>query len=172
MSKDEFLKQQYLTLRDEIRSSKSRAFFLTVLGTLLIPVIAYGAQASDLTFATASMPFIILVIMLAFLMEQNSIVRAGRYLKEHVEPHIDGVMTWETWLESNHRLREMDKYFFGSSCLIFFLFYAIGSIAAVMSWAQSEWPEQYFYAAIAYGIGGFWFVVVFFRQWHSRTTTC
>jgi hypothetical protein len=170
MSAEEFMKQQYLTLRDEIRASKARIFILLVIGTLLIPAVGYFAKESIGTFASASMPFVIIIMMIAFLMEQNSIIRAGRYLKLHVEPHIEGLMTWETWLESNHRLRDTDRYFFSSFLLVFFIFYAIGAGAAIQGLAQ-QWPEHYWYGAAAYSVGGLWFLVVLVGHWNSCTTT-
>ena len=97
MSAEEFMKQQYLTLREEIRSSKARIFKLLVMGTLFVPAVSLAAQEFKYTFANASIPFILLVLMLAFVMEQNSIVRAGKYLKNHVEPKIEGHPTWEAW---------------------------------------------------------------------------
>lgn len=177
MPQDEFLKQQYLTLRDEIRSSKSRVFFILVIGTLFIPIAAFAAKEYGNTFASASIPFILLVLMIAFIMEQNSIVRAGRYLKEHVEPHIDGLVTWENWLESNRRLRDADRYFFGSFLLVLLLFYAIGSglaIEAIATFAQSNWwfsRYNVWYGAIGYGIGGLWFLIVWIGHWRMCTRT-
>src|SRR5947199_283393 len=82
MSAEEFMKQQYLTLRDEIRASKARIFFL----------------------------------------------------------------------------------------LVFFLFYAVGSGAAIQGLAQ-QWPEHFWYGAVAYALGGAWFIVVLLGHWHSCTTT-
>lgn len=170
MSAEEFMKQQYLTLRDEIRASKSRIFVLLILGTLLIPVAGFAAKEFAATYASASMPFVILILMIAFLMEQNCIIRAGKYLKDHVEPHIEGVTTWETWLESNHKLRDTDRYFFGSFILVFFIFYTIGAGTAVDALA-AQWPDQYKYAAFAYGMGALWFIAVLFRHWRSSTST-
>jgi len=170
MSVDEFMKQQYLTLRDEIRASKARIFLLLIIGTLFIPAAGFTAKASSAAFAAASMPFIVLVLMIAFVMEQNSIIRAGTYLKNYVEPHIEGVTTWESWLESNVRLRDTDRYFFGSFLLVYFLFYAVGAGSAVDALA-SQWPEQGWYAAAAYGIGGVWFIVVLIRHWSMFTHT-
>ncbi|MFQ5412289.1 MAG: hypothetical protein ACE5EC_08315, partial [Phycisphaerae bacterium] len=83
MSVDEFMKQQYLTLRGEIRASKARVFTLLILATLFIPIAGVVAKEYGATFAAASFPLVTLVIMLAFVMEQNSVIRAGRYLKEH-----------------------------------------------------------------------------------------
>lgn len=171
MSLEEFMKQQYITLRDEIRAAKVRMFALMILGSLVILASGIMAQNVKLAYAEGSLPFIVLVLMMAFVMEQNSVIRAGRYLKEHVEPHIDGVVPWEKWLESNRARRAADRYFFGSVMLIFFLYYAAGAAMAVLSWARSEWPEQMWPAAFAYGIGGLWFIIVLLRHWHSCTTT-
>jgi hypothetical protein len=170
MSADEFMKQQYLTLRDEIRASKARIFILLIMGTLLIPAAGFAAKEFTATYASASMPFVILILMISFLMEQNCIIRAGKYLKDHVEPHIEGITTWETWLESNHRLRDTDRYFFGSFLLVFFIFYGVGAGSAIESLAQ-QWPGQQWYAASAYAVGGLWFVIVLIGHWRSCTTT-
>jgi hypothetical protein len=167
---EEFMKQQYLTLRDEIRASKARIFIILVLGTMVIPAVGYAALASNAVFASASMPFIILVLMLAFVMEQNSIIRAGTYLKHHVEPHMEGITTWEAWLEGNKSLRDTDRYFFGTFLLVFFVFYAIGTGSALES-LNGQYPEQGWYGGAAYAIGGLWFAIVLFRHWHACTAT-
>ncbi|MEK6643320.1 MAG: hypothetical protein AABZ08_05375 [Planctomycetota bacterium] len=170
MSADEFMKQQYLTLRDEIRASKARIFILLILGTLFVPAAGFAAREFSSTYASGSMPFLILVLMLAFVMEQNSIIRAGKYLKDHVEPHIEGVVTWEAWLERNQKTRDTDRYFFGSFLLVFVLFYTIAATLAVETMA-AQWPGQGWYAVVAYGMGGLWFVVVLMSHWHSCTRT-
>jgi len=174
MSVEEFMKQQYLTLRDEIRASKARVFMLLVLGTVFIPLAAFAAKEFDATFAAASMPFVVLVLMLAFVMEQNSIIRAGRYLKDHVEPHIQGVTTWESWLELNANQRDTDRYFFGTFLLVFLLFYGVLTGMAIESLATIWQNENYnLYALGGYVVGALWFVVVVMTHWRSctRTTT-
>lgn len=170
MSSDEFNKQQYLTLRDEIRTSKGRSFALLVIGTLFVPAVAFAAKEFGSTFAAAGMPFLLLVLMLGFIMEQNSIVRAGKYLKEYVEPHIENSMTWESWLESNHKLREMDRYFFASFLLVFMLFYVLLSGLAVEALA-SDYPETWLYSGIGYAVGGLWFIIIWLSHWRTCTTT-
>lgn len=170
MPPEEFMKQQYLTLREEICAGKARMFWLLILASLLIPAAGFAANEFRSTFASASIPFVVLVLMLAFVMEQNGIIRAGRYLKEHVEPHLENTTTWEKWLESNHKLREVDRYFFASFLLIFFLFYAVGAGTAIASLADS-WPEHWRYAAVGYGVGALWILIVFISHWHSCTTT-
>lgn len=170
MTSDEFTKEQYLTLRGEIREAKARMFWLLVLGSVLVPVAGFAADQFQSTFSSVCTPFIVLVLMLAFVMEQNSIVRAGRYLKEHVEPHMEGMTTWESWLESNRDLRSVDRYFFGMFLVVFFLFYLVGAGVAIGSLAQRV-ERQWYYAGVMYGLGAIWFVVVLLRHWHSCTTT-
>ncbi len=171
MSEDEFMRQQYVTLREEIRACKARTFAILVLGTLFVPIAGFAASQFQSGFATASLPFVLLVLMLAFITEQNAVIRAGRYLKEHVEPKIEGLVTWERWLESSRRLRDVDRAFFLSFLLVFLLFYAVGAGVAVTSIAEM-WPrEQYWYAAGGYAIGGLWLVIVLLRHWHACTTT-
>ncbi len=176
MSSEEFMKQQYLTLRDEIRSSKSRVFFVLVLGTLLVPIMTFAAQAANSSYVSASLPFIMLVLMLAFVMVQDSIVRAGKYLREHVEPLIEGHPTWETWLESNVRFREVDKYFFASFLIVFLVFYAAGASLGFESLLKDVRDHggsghEHWYALGGYAVGGFWFLVVWLSHWRMCTST-
>lgn len=171
MSIDEFNKQQYITLREEIRTCKARVFFLLVLGTLFIPAAAFAAKEFGATFASAGTPFILLVLMLAFLMEQNAIVRAGKYLREHVEPKLQDNVTWESWLESNRKLREMDRYFFATFLLVFTMFYVLLSGMAIDALAN-DFPQTYiYYGTAGYGVGGVWFLIVWLGHWRTCTST-
>src|SRR5688572_4303004 len=108
MATDDFMKQQFLTLRDEIRESKARIFWLLIIGMFLVLVAGYLAAEHPSAFANAAIPFLLLGLMLAFVSEQNNIARAGRYLRETVEPRIENMVGWEHWLESKPRLREVD----------------------------------------------------------------
>jgi hypothetical protein len=170
MSAEDFMRQQYITLRQEISEGKARIFRLLVLGTLLVPLAGFAASEFHSVYASSSMPFVVLVLMFAFVLEQNTIVRCGRYLKEHVEPHIQGVVTWEKWLESNNRIREVDRFFVGSFIFIFFIFYAI-AVATALKGISDQWYDHYIYAGIGYLVGGIWFIIVLFRHWHYCTTT-
>src|ERR1043165_6479508 len=108
---DEFMKQQFLTLRDEIRESKARIFWLLIIGIVLVMVSGYLAAEHPNAFANAAIPFLLLGLMLSFISEQNNIPRAGRYVREAVEPHSESLVGWERWLETKPRLREVDHSF-------------------------------------------------------------
>lgn len=171
MDKHEFVKQQYLTLRDEIRECKRRLFYLLLIAALFVPGAAFAADKFGAVFATASMPFVLLLLMLGAISEQNGIVRAGRYLREHVEPHIDGVVGWERWLESSHRLRDVDRYFFGSFLLLMMVFYGVGTGYALQSLANLVQEKQIWLPLLGYSVAGLWVLIVWLRHWHSCTTT-
>ena len=88
MSTDDFMKQQFITLRDEIRESKARIFWLMIIGMLLVMASGYLAAEYPNAFANAAIPFLLIGLMLSFVSEQNNIARAGRYLRESVEPRV------------------------------------------------------------------------------------
>jgi len=173
MNDSEFLKHQFITLRDEIKECKARAFKLVILGALFVPAAGYAADRLELFFATASLPFVIVLVMLAFISEHNGIIRAGRYIKEHVEPKVAGATGWEKWLESNHRLRSVDRYFFASFMVMFFIYYAIGAAAAIQTLSVKFFDDQiqFVLSNVAYALGGLWVLFVWLRHWHSCTTT-
>lgn len=173
MNDSDFLKHQFITLREEIRESKARIFKLVVLGALFVPAAGYAADRLQLFLASAAIPFVLVLLMLDFISEQNAIIRAGRYLKEHIEPKVAGVTGWEKWLESNHKLRSVDRYFFGSFLLMFFIFYGIASTAAIQSLSVrfSDDEMQFTLSCVAYCLGGLWVLFVWLRHWHSCTTT-
>ena len=125
MATDDFMKQQYLTLRDEIRESKSRIFWLLIIGMVLVMVAGYLAAEHPSAFANAAIPFLLIGVMLAFVSEQNNIARAGRYLRETVEPRIENLMGWEHWLETKPQLREVDHAFVLGFTVLFLVFFAI-----------------------------------------------
>ena len=127
MNTDEFLKSQYVSLRDEIRESKAHIFWLLIVGMILVMSAGYLAAEHPSAFANAAIPFLLLALMLAYISEQNNIARAGRYLREVVEPRIQDLMCWEHWLESKHQFREVDHAFVVGFSVIFLIFFAIST---------------------------------------------
>ncbi len=147
-------------------------FVLLIVGTIFVPVAAFIADKIENTFASASLPFVTLVIMVGFMAEQHAIIRAGRYLKEHIETRIQGLTTWEAWLQSNRHFRDVDRYFFASFLLVFMIFYAAECGLAINRMAMQTWyPEHAYYAAAGYGVAAIWLVVVTIRHWNACTTT-
>ncbi|MCG3138063.1 MAG: hypothetical protein HJJLKODD_01921 [Phycisphaerae bacterium] len=170
MTTEEFVKHQYMTLREEIRASKSRMFWLLIICTALVSAMGFIAFQYRNMFASASMPFLILVLMVSFIVEQHTVIRAGRYIKEHIEPNLKDITGWENWLASSPRFRDVERYFFGSFLIVFFIFYGVASGLAVES-LSSYSMEHGWYAGVGYVVAGMWFVVVLIRHWHACTTT-
>jgi uncharacterized membrane protein YfcA len=170
MSPDEhdFMKQQFLTLRAEISESKSRIFWLLILGVVLVMTAGFLAAEYPSAFANAAIPFLILALMLTFISEQNNISRAGRYLREVVEPNLPDLTCWENWLESNHhRFREVDSAFVIGFSLFFLIFFSI-TASLTLAHLDKHAREVYVWsAAIAYALGAFCVLVVLIRHWKS-----
>jgi uncharacterized membrane protein YfcA len=169
MQTDEFMKQQYLTLRDEIRESKARIFWLLIIGILLVMAAGYMAAEHPSAFANAAIPFLLLALMLAFVAEQNNIARAGRYLREMVEPRITDLTCWEHWLESKPKLREVDHQFVIGFSVLFLIFFAITTSLTLMQLDKGPREWYVWVAGAAYALGAFCMAVVLWRHWRSST---
>ncbi len=169
MATDEFLKQQFLTLRDEIRESKARIFWLMIIGIALVMAAGYLAAEHPNAFANAAIPFLLLGLMLSFISEQNNIARAGRFLRE-TEPNFENHLGWEHWLETKPRLREVDHSFVLGFSVLFLIFFAITTSLTLVQIDKQAAHEAYVWAAaVAYSLGAFCIGVVLWRHWRSST---
>lgn len=169
MPTDDFMKQQYLTLRDEIRESKARIFWLLIIGMFLVMAAGYLAAEHPSAFANAAIPFLLLGLMLAFVAEQNNIARAGRYLRETVEPRIQDLTCWEHWLESKPKLREVDHQFVIGFSVLFLIFFAITTSLTLVQLDKGAHEWYVWAAGIAYTLGAFCIAFVVWRHWQSST---
>jgi hypothetical protein len=170
MATDEFMKHQFLTLRDEIRDSKARIFWLLIIAVFLVVAAGYLASEHPSAFGNAAIPFLLLGLMLSFISEQNNIARAGRYLRETVEPRIEDLMGWEHWLETKPRLREVDHYFVLGFSVLFLILFAITTSLSLVQLNKTNTHEGIVSAAaVAYILGAFCIAVVLWRHWRSST---
>jgi hypothetical protein len=169
MTTDEFMKQQFLTLRDEIRESKARIFWLLIIGIVLVMAAGYLAAEHPNAFANAAIPFLLLGLMLSFISEQNNIARAGRYLRETVEPQIENLKGWEHWLETKPRLREVDHAFVLGFSVLFLVFFAISSSLTLVQLDKKGYETFVWAAGSSYVLGIFCIGVVLWRHWRSST---
>jgi quinol-cytochrome oxidoreductase complex cytochrome b subunit len=170
MSTEEFLRQQFLTLRDEIRESKARIFWIFVLGMGLVLVCGYLAAEHPSALGNAAIPFILIGLMLWYVSEQNNIARAGRYLRETVEPRIENLVGWEHWLESKPQLREVDHSFVLGFSVLFLIFFAVTTSLTLSQIDKYATNELYVWAAaVAYALGAFCIAFVLWRHWRSST---
>ncbi len=169
MNTDEFVRSQYHALRDEIRESKAHIFWLLITGMFLVMAAGFLAAEYPSAFANAAIPVLLLALMLTFISEQNNIARAGRYLREVVEPRIQDLTCWEHWLESKHQLREVDHAFVIGFNVIFMVFFAI-SVSLTLWQLVLRGQEWYVWSVgTAYILGGLCVLYVFVRHYRAST---
>ena len=107
--KEKFLELEYVTLRKEIEACQTRHFRM-VAGALFsvpaIPAIAniikangsgLGPDIVALALLTP-LPLIFLSLYLRFFHEHHMMGRCAKYIREQIEPTVEGVRGWETWL--------------------------------------------------------------------------
>lgn len=175
MDKNEFLKQHFYTLRDEIKAIKSRSFWIVAMGLFGVPVIMFMAEDKS-KFVSLPVPYLVLVIIIMFLAEQNALMRAGRYIRQRIEPNVADTVGWEAWLESRADLRLMDRHFFACFILVFFLYYfmAIGNAMQTLlsDMARDDRAKIWVIGAgVTYGIGAVWGLSTLIHHWRSCVGT-
>ena len=141
MDKQDFLKQQYLTLREEIKETRARIFKTLGFGLVVVPAANFLAKSFQIDTIMLSIPILVIAVALVYLAENNALMRCGRYIRHHIEPEIKGILGWETWLETPGILktRDVDKYLSYCFCLLFFVYF-VGSIYMA---AQFALDHQY-----------------------------
>ncbi len=149
MTRPEFLKSEYETLREEIKISKGRMFTLAVGALVGIPT-AYSfaektvAEKPDTHGLVFSLPLLICIIMLLYLSETFAVMRAGRYIRLHIEPKIVDATKppfkgWEHWLEEYPRpfdrpsRRLVDRFLTSFFYLMFVFYYVMAATLAARS---------------------------------------
>jgi hypothetical protein len=167
MTHEEFTKQQYLTLRDEIRESKTRIFWLLIIGIALVMISGYLAAEHPSAFANAATPFLLIALMLSFTAEQNNISRAGRYIREVVEPINEKIPGWEHWLEKNQPVREVDHCFVVGFAVLFLAFFAISTSLTLQQLDMRGHEWLVWCAGIAYSLGAILVAYVVWSHWRS-----
>lgn len=75
-------------------------FRLVIGGGAVVPTAQYLANAYSIGTIMLVLPLIVVVMVMLFLSENHAMMRAGTYIKEEIETHVDGIRGWETWLNS------------------------------------------------------------------------
>jgi uncharacterized membrane protein YfcA len=167
MSNEEFTKQQYLALKDEIRDSKTRIFWLMIIAITLVMISGYLAAEYPSAFANAATPFLLIALMLSFTAEQNNISRAGRYVREVIEPASQDHPGWEHWLEMRKEVREVDHSFVVGFTVLFVAFFAIATSLTLRQLDKQGQQWLVACAMIAYVLGAVLMGYVMWRHWKS-----
>ena len=173
MEKGEFLKYQYLALREEIKETKRRIFQTMGFGLIVVPASHFLSQAYKIDTVTLTLPILVVVVALIYLAENNSLMRCGRYIKHYIEPEINDVLGWEEWLETKscYDTRDVDKYLSYAFYLLFFVYFA-GSVFFAFCFAFLKYGVMP--TALLLGVYvaiGIWFIIFLLRNIRISTTT-
>ena len=126
----DFLVLQYQALREEILHLKKRIALNLGLGLIGIPIFIGAGFKLGLQPVIIASPLVTVAFMFILMFEQNSLVRAGRFIREHIEPALlkKGTRGWEEFLEDCQENRHGEKLFSLAAYLIFGMYYFIGML--------------------------------------------
>lgn len=127
MDKEKFLELQYKTLRKEIEHTKDRMFKIAFGGITIVPAAQFLAVAFEIEAVALLLPFLVIIIVIMFLAENNALMRSGRYIARHIEPEVKDIHGWEAWLEEPNQdnTRIVDRYIIYSFYLLWMFYYIV-----------------------------------------------
>ncbi len=125
ITRADFLREQYITLRGEIKDTKDCTFKIAAIGLFILPAGQYVAKIMDAQFLLLFLPFLVISVALLYLSENHSLMRCGRYIRLHIESEIPNLIGWEKWLESRDPCepRSVDRYVAYSIYLVLAAYY-------------------------------------------------
>ncbi|MEE9294412.1 MAG: hypothetical protein V3W34_05530 [Phycisphaerae bacterium] len=176
MDTQDFLLEEYRTLRVEIAAIKSRLFKIVAFGSVAVPVLTFLGEMPDTRVVSLILPFVVLVLTILFVADQQELMRCGRFIRERIEPRFEKGAGWESWLESQTDLRVLDKCLFGCFVITFFVFYFVSSGMAIEKlWTSGDFrisgANSAIVGGVAYGIGVLWMFFTLIHHWRSATST-
>jgi uncharacterized membrane protein len=171
VDREKFLELEYQTLRHEIEKSKENMFKLVVGGAAVVPAAQSLASTYNIGAITIALPLIVVVLVLLFLSENHSMMRAGTYILEIIEPSIEGDGGWETWLSSkqNSETRTVDKMLIFAFAVLASCYFIVSVVLAVRH-ALAEFGKhgQYMLGGAYLAVG---VVLAFYLYSQARTNT-
>jgi len=171
------VRDEFNTLRNEIKATRARLFWIMGMGVFGIPILTYAAShVGDSVMLLV--PFSVLVLIVGYLDEWSNMIRAARYIRESLESNPDLALGWETWLESRGELRSMEKHYTACFIVILFVYYFMivgttmnqlfGDARYDPSGTTTYWI---FGVGLIYLIGAIWAVSTLLRHWKTALTT-
>lgn len=122
----EFLTAQFQALREEIVVLQERGLRIQLLGLAGIPILLGVSNRQEIVPIVLCGPMIVLVFLFQVLYIQNSIMRAGQYIREYIEPRLLAEPPgWEEFLEGGQQ--RVVEQIARATLLAAFVFYYIGS---------------------------------------------
>lgn len=129
---EDYTRLQYKALRTEIDYLTKVLMQFQGISVSAIPLIVGTGEKYDLDFVVLAGPIITVVFALMLLFIQDSIMRAGEYIRTTVEPRLraEGETGWEQWLEHQPKNRTAEAFFAWSAHIAFSLYYLGSSYLA------------------------------------------
>ena len=168
----QFIELQFNTLRDEILSLKARVSRILIAALSGIPIIIATGDKLKLDFLIITAPIITAVAMFLILSEQNGIMRAGRYIRKHLEPKIkqQNILGWEEYLESEEINRSCERYLLVSVVTVFSVYYIGSSLLAYLT-IQTKYGLKYAnFLLLIYLSATLFFVYFIIRNFQIRSS--
>lgn len=161
MDKNEFVKQQFITLRDEVKETKTRIFRIQSLGIIVVPASTFLGKAYNIDILIMTTPLLVMVVALMFLFETSALMRCGIYIKEKIEPLVLEIEGWEEWLQipSDINKRKAEIYM-SISFLLLFVVYFLASVYLAYTFSNTNYNQTSSYIILSVYVSlGVWFVI-------------
>lgn len=107
MNKQDFVLEEYKSLREEIMIRQARAAKVMTSGLFGIPALVAAGRLVELEFDLGETlfllaPIVLIISCFVYVAEHNGMMRAGIYIRNHIEPlFMENDKGWENWLVSN-----------------------------------------------------------------------
>ena len=126
-------------------------------GAAVVPAAQSLASTYNIGAVTIALPLIVVVLVLLFLAENHSMMRAGTYILEQIEPSVIGDAGWETWLNSSKHstgTRTVDKMVIFAFAVLASCYFVVSVVLAVRH-ALAEFGQkgQYMLGVVYLGVG-------------------
>lgn len=173
MTRPEFNKLQYDTLREEIRESKARMHRTLLYGLSVAPAASTLAQVMKIDVLILLVPLFVLTIGLLYLSDSYSVMRCGTFIKNHLEASIPGGKGWEQWLYGDGRLhqRSVDIFLLGGFYVLFVVYYVAATYMAIVFAGEKYGGGTRTLLTGGYGLIGAAFVVFLVINFRSCIQT-
>ena len=125
----DFMVLEYNALRQEILDIRKRIVTMLGMGLMGIPILGTAAFKLELLPVVMANPYITVAFIFMLLFEQKSLMRAGRYIHQHLEPFLTEGRTvgWERFLEMDSKNRRPEELFSFAALLMFSIYYIVGA---------------------------------------------
>lgn len=139
MNHEEFVIEQFRTLRAEIAEKRQRRFKFLTVGSITPLLSLYGLIGYNeaLQWIILFLPLLVLVFTLLHQSDKRDMIRCGCYIRTEIEPlYKDKILGWESWLEQKKSRRETDKSFAFAYSILYLVYYLITATIAIYQAAE------------------------------------